>query len=168
LKSGSPNRYEASIFFGQTGNDPQLNNVANLCFLGIFPITPVPFTEFSAFNMCGDFSGNSTATLQVTGIKLLCAPAPGTNKVVVPYVAAWDNQIVNTCTPANLTAGTNSKCIGDAGNTASSSTINGLYAYGYVKITKATLPSYSTQSFSFTASSPATTMSTTAFSLSNG
>lgn len=88
--------------------------------------------------------------------------------MVVPYVAAWDNQIVNTCTPANLTAGTNSKCIGDAGNTASSSTINGLYAYGYVKITKATLPSYSTQSFSFTASSPATTMSTTAFSLSNG
>jgi uncharacterized repeat protein (TIGR01451 family) len=167
LSSGSPNRYDAGIFFGQNGLSPSLNNAANQCSLGVFPATPTPFFTADT-DVCGDYQGSSTATLQITSIKLLCTPAPGTNLISIPYLIAWDNQVSgSSCTAANLTAGNNSKCVA-----STASGVTGLVARGYVTITKATNPVSSTQSFSFSASTPATSpvaaLNTTSFALSNG
>ena len=46
LGSGMPDRYDLGMFVGQTGNDPQLNNAANQCSLGVFPTTSTFSTAF--------------------------------------------------------------------------------------------------------------------------
>ena len=164
ITSGSPDRYAAGIFFGQVGNLPSNNNAANLCSLGVFPNAPLPFAVLDGGVNCGDFLGNSTATLQVRNIKVACTPAPGTNQLSIPYAVAWDNQVAPLCTPANLTASTNSKCIENGGGF-----VSGVTVQGYIKLTKQTNPSTSTQTFTFsTSSSPATTVTNGSFTLSSG
>lgn len=164
ITSGSPNRFAAGIFFGQVGNLPSINNAANLCSLGVFPNLPPPFAILDGGVNCGDFLGNSSATLQVSNIKVSCTPAPGTNQLSIPYAVAWDNQAAPLCTPANLTASTNSKCIENGGGF-----VAGVTVQGYIKITKQTNPSTSTQTFTFTtSSSPTTTVTSGSFTLSSG
>ena len=167
ITSNSPDRYDVGLFIGEQGNDPRQTTAANTCSLGVFPNTPFPFFESVPGNLCGDYRGPSqVSTLQIRGVRLLCAPAPGTNKVAVPYVLAWNNQSVNTCTTSTLAPNTNSKCTGGS----AAGVVNGLVAKGYLTVTKATLPTYSTQTFAFTpvATAPAdASLSTSGFSLGN-
>ena len=167
VTSNSPDRYDVGLFIGEQGNDPTQTTAANTCSLGVFPNTPFPFFESSTANTCGDYRGpGQTSTLQISGVRLLCAPAPGTNKVAVPYVLAWDNASVNTCTTSTLAPNTTAKCTGGA----AAGIVDGLTVKGYLTLTKATLPTYSTQTFAFTtvAASPTdAALTTTSFSLGN-
>lgn len=164
LQSGAPNRYNIGLFTGQVGNSPSLNNAANQCSLGVFPTTPLPFTNLDGGAACGDFMGGSTATLQITGVKTTCLPAPGTNQLSIPYVLAWDNAADSTCTAASLTAATNSKC-----NENAASYVTGVITQGFIKIIKQANPSTSTQTFTFTTStSPVATVTPASFSVATG
>ena len=164
ISSGSPNRYAAGVFFGQVANLPSRNNAANLCSLGVFPSTPSPFANLDGSTACGDFLGSSTATLQISQIKVACTPAPGTNEVSIPFAVAWDNQPAPSCTPANLTASTNSKCV-----ESGAGFVAGVVVQGYIKITKQTNPAVTTQTFSFSAvASPSATITPTSFILASG
>lgn len=164
ITSGSPERYDVGIFIGENGNTPTLDNAANLCTLGVFPTSPTPFFDADG-DVCGDFRGSSSATLGVNNVRLLCAPAAGGNLVNVPYAVAWDNQISgNSCTSANLTASTNSKC-----TSSNASSVTGVVTLGYVTITKATSPAGAADSFTFAATaSPAATVTPSSFNLTNG
>lgn len=166
LASGAPNRYNIGLFTGQVGNNPTQNNAANQCSLGVFPTTPLPFTDLGTANStaCGDFMGGSTATLQISGIKATCLPAPGTNQLSIPYVLAWDNLSASACTASTLTAAANSKC-----NQNAASYVTGVIVQGWIKIIKQTNPSSTTQTFTFnTASTPTVTVTPAAFALSTG
>ena len=163
ITSGSPNRYAAGVFFGQVANLPSVNNAAALCSLGVFPSLPPPFALLDASAACGDFLGNSSASLQITGIKVACTPAPGTNEVSIPYAVAWDNQLAPACTPANLTASTNAKCI-----ESNAGFVSGLVVQGFIRITKQTIPASTTQTFSFSSvASPTATVTPTNFILAS-
>ena len=164
ITSGSPERYDVGIFIGENGNTPTLNNAANNCSLGVFPTSPTPFFTADA-DVCGDFRGSSTATLRVNTVRLLCAPTAGSNLVNVPYGVAWDNQISgNSCTSANLTASTNSKC-----TSSNAASVTGVVTLGYVTITKATSPAGAADSFTFAATaSPSATVTPSSFNLTHG
>ena len=165
IRSASPERYAAGVFFGQVGNLPSLNNAANLCSLGVFPSTPAPFVNLDGSAACGDFSGSSTATLAISSIKVACMPAPGTNELSIPYAVAWDQTKASSslCTPANLTAGTNAKCI-----ESGAGFVVGLIVQGYIKITKQTNPASTTQTFSFSSvASPSAAVTPTNFILAS-
>ena len=163
ITSGSPNRYAAGVFFGQVANLPSVDNAAALCSLGVFPSLPPPFVLLDASAACGDFLGNSSASLQITGIKVACTPAPGTNEVSIPYAVAWDNQLAPACTPANLTASTNAKCI-----ESNAGFVSGLVVQGFIRITKQTIPASTTQTFSFSSvASPTATVTPTNFILAS-
>lgn len=167
ITSGSPIRYDAGIFIGENGNDPRLDNAANLCSLGVFPTSPLPFFTDDT-DVCGDYQGNSTATLEIRQVRLLCNPAVGTNLVNIPYVVAWDNNNTgptkNTCTTSTLTANTTSKCV-----SSNAATVVGLVTLGYVTVTKATIPATATETFAFNATaSPVSTVSPSSFNLANG
>ena len=128
-----------------------------------FPSLPPPFAILDGSAACGDFLGNSNATLGITGIKVACTPAPGTNEVSIPYAVAWDNQAAPLCTPANLTASTNSKCI-----ESGAGFVVGLVVQGFIKITKQTNPASTTQTFSFSSvASPSATITPTNFILAS-
>ena len=171
LGSGMPNRYDVGIFIGQAGNSPSLNNAANLCSLGVFPLSSTfTATPTSAFyndpadnDSCGDFrGGNAGVPLLVQGVKIRCAALAGSNKVSLPFLLSWSQSAVNngnyaTCS-ASLVPGTTSKC-----NSSTAATITDLAVNGYVDITKATVPVGDTQSFAFTSSS---TTGTPAWTLS--
>ncbi len=164
LTSGSPDRYAIGVFLGQTGNYPSRDNAANQCSLGVFPSTPVPFANLDGSATCGDFQGSSTATLQITGVKATCLAAPGTNQLSIPYLLAWDNQVAPSCTAANLTAATNSKC-----NEEVSSYVVGVAVQGWIRLTKLTDPASTTQTFSFsTAASPTASIAPSSVTLSTG
>ena len=167
VTSGSPTRYDVGIFIGENGNDPRQDNAANLCSLGVFPTFPTPFFTDDT-DVCGDYLGSSSATLEIRQVRLLCKPAPNTNLVNVPYVVAWDNNNTgptkNTCTTSTLTANTTSKCV--SSNAAS---VVGLVTLGYVTVTKATTPATATETFAFNATaSPASTVTPSSFNLANG
>ena len=163
ITSGAPNRYAAGVFFGQVANLPSVNNAANLCSIGVFPSLPSPFENLDGSTACGDFLGNSAATLKISSIKVACTPAPGTNEVSIPYSVAWDNQTAPACTPGNLTASTNSKCI-ESGD----GFVAGLVVQGFIKITKQTNPASATQTFSFSSvASPSATITPTNFILAS-
>ena len=101
--------------------------------------------------------------MQITGIKVACTPAPGTNEVSIPYAVAWDNQLAPACTPANLTASTNAKCI-----ESNAGFVSGLVVQGFIRITKQTIPASTTQTFSFSSvASPTATVTPTNFILAS-
>ena len=159
ISSGSPNRYAAGVFFGQVANLPSRNKAAKLCSLGVFPSTPAPFANLDGSAACGDFLGNGNATLRISSIKVACTPAPGINELSIPYVVTWDNQVVPVCTPATLTASTNSKCI-----ESGAGLVAGVIVQGFIKITKQTNPASTTQTFSFSSvASPSATVTPTNF-----
>ena len=166
IKSNSPSRYAAGVFFGQNGNLPSLTTPppANMCSLGVFPSSPALFANLDGSPACGDFVSGGVATLQVSKIKVACTPAPGSNQLSIPYAVAWDNQATPLCTPNNLTAATNAKCI-----ESGSGFVAGVTVQGYIKLTKATSPASTTQTFVFsTASNPVVTATPASFTLSSG
>jgi uncharacterized repeat protein (TIGR01451 family) len=152
LTSSSPVRYDVGLFVGQNGQDPGTNfttgsnNDSQKCSLGVFPTTPSPF--FSAdTDVCGDFTNNSSATLQVTGVKVICqAVSPTDNRLNLPFLVAFDNQVSgNTCSASNLTAGTSSKC-----TKSSAGGLTGVAVQGWIDLTKQTEPDGDTSTFNFT------------------
>jgi len=161
VQSNSPNRYDAGFFVGQSGNDPALNNAAAQCSLGVFPLTPAPFVD-SDSDVCGDFISSGNATLQINSVKLYCQAAAGTNVLSIPYTLVFSNNTGgNTCTSANITAQTKSKC-----TTSAQSTVTGVIVQGYVELRKQTDPDGETQVFSFSTSvNPAASANPSSFSL---
>jgi uncharacterized repeat protein (TIGR01451 family) len=147
LSSASPFRYDGGIFIGEKGNDPQLNNAANSCSLGVFPLAPVPFNNTDG-DSCGDFNGSSNATLLIRNVALTCTPAPGTNKLAVPFVLTYTQNTGLTCSSANIVPGTKSKCTTDVAAQMTSVTVR-----GYVTVNKVTSPAATAGSFAFSASS---------------
>jgi len=156
INSGSPQRYNAGIFFGQNGNDPRANNTPGAnndtqkCSLGVFPLSPSPFIN-SDGNVCGDYIGNNTSsTLEVDGVKVTCQPVSSTDSTLsIPFMMAWDNS-TGACTTSSLTASTNSKC---SSSSSGFGNLPSVIAQGYVKLTKATFPGGDPQSFTFNTSS---------------
>jgi uncharacterized repeat protein (TIGR01451 family) len=168
VDSGAPDRYDAAYFFGQSGNSPALNNAANQCSIGVFPTSADPFTTFDA-DVCGDFRGSSpAATLLIQGVKLNCSNVAGTNQLAVPYTLVFSSQVGgSTCTSANVTASTGSKC--QSGSSVLQSGGIAVSVNGYITLNKVTDPTGASGSFAFTtAASPTATVSPSTFSLSAG
>ena len=168
VDSGSPDRYDAAYFFGESGNSPQLNNAANMCSLGVFPTANDPFKTFDT-DVCGDFRGNSPpATLLIQSVKLNCLPTTGTNQLAVPYTLVFNNQINgSTCTAANVTAASNAKCQGGTATLQSGGVA--VSVNGYITVTKATNPAATAGTFAFTTSaSPVATVTPSTFNLLDG
>ncbi|MBC7624362.1 MAG: hypothetical protein H7232_13340, partial [Aeromicrobium sp.] len=158
IGKGAPARYDIGLFFGQTANDPQLNNVANLCSLAVTPtssaFSAVFYNDPADGDACGDVTSGTVANppgipLQIQGVKVRCTPLAGSNKVVLPYLISWSQSTTNNgsfaaCSAA-LVPGTVSKC---SANIASS--VTDIIVNAYINITKATVPAADPQGFSFT------------------
>lgn len=161
VNSANSQRYDVGFFVGQQSNDPQLPTGGNICTVATFPTSPPPFMSVGTSNACGDFASSSEAFPTVTGIKVVCAAATGSN-LSIPYVLSY-NQNASTCTgPSDVMAGAKSKC---SANTATLNIVSTdgtssvpVLVGGYVDVTKATAPVDPTgggPSFTYTASAPA-------------
>ena len=173
ISGTNADRNDVGIFFGQTGNAPEVNNAANSCSVATFPILPAPFAELDpAFtpltgDTCGDYISAGVATLRINTVKVFCSAAPGTNQLAVPYTIAWNAQQGYACSASSLIPKPDSKCLTTPAGTLA--TLSGLEVQGWLKIIKSTVPAGATPSFQFSAStSPAGTLSTSSFSLSSG
>lgn len=195
VQSQNPDRYDVAVFFGQTGNNPRFLDTTQRCSIAMVapttvlapqrfppPSSPSIFPFFDAdADTCGDFRGKSFAAtdgfvsglvnLRAVGVKAACLPASGTAQVALPYTVVFDNVSSNSCSVNTVTAGTNAKC--STSTPEVGALVNGLSIDGYVRITKQTVPSTSTQSFGFSASASSSPVasgdspSTTSFSLSH-
>ena len=154
FSTGAPFRYDASFWVSQNGIDPGTNvtagasNDASKCSLGVFPTSPLPFQNLDN-DVCGDFPGNTSGTLQLTNAKLVCQPVSNiNNQLKVPFMVAWDNQNSgDTCTTANVTAGTSSKCV-----SSTAGFLTGVVVQAYLDLTKQTEPDSDGTTFNFTTS----------------
>ncbi len=173
IVSGSTDRYDVGYFFGENGIDPQLNNAASSCSIGLFPTTPLPFYPEDT-DTCGDYKKSSTATLQVSGIRLLCQPASGTTALALPYVLSFkQNAGGNNCTVNGvnqIVPGTTSKCVSSANTSLTGvGTIDGVTVNGFVTVTKQTTPDTEPGTFAFTtAASPTATVTPSTQNLVDG
>lgn len=162
ITSSSPARYDGGFFVGENGISPNLNTAASSCSVAVFPSSPLPFQNLDG-NACGDYAATSSSTLLIKGVKVNCTPSPGTNLVAVPYTLVFSNLAgPASCSVANITAKTTSKCV-----SSNNSTATGLVVNGFLKVTKQTNPVGEPQSFSFTTSSTST-QSPSSFSLTDG
>lgn len=164
IQGGNPSRYDGAFFFGQSANNPQLNNAANSCSIGTFPTTPLPFRD-SDGDTCGDYqNGGQFSQLRINSISVVCEPAPGTNLLGLPYTLVYDQNTGSVCSPATVTAPGKSKCTANV-----LATVTGLTVRGYVTINKETVPDGSSQSFDFTtATSPAATVTPSTATITDG
>lgn len=166
ITSQQAQRYDVGIFLGEHGNAPNLNDATATCSLGVFPVEPDPPYFNDDGDSCGDYRKSSTSNLTILDIEVRCLPAPGTNNLGIPYAVVFDNQPSGaTCSAANITAGTSSKCTMGIG--PEQATVVDLTVNGYVTLTKQTNPDGATGSFAFTASGSAAA-TPASFSLTDG
>ena len=159
--SNSPTRYDGAVFLGERGNDPSLQDAAQTCSLGVFPGSPAPFLDLDG-DQVGDFQGTSTASLTIQGAIAYCQPVTGTNVLGLPYTLVFDNNSSPGATPANVTAGSPSKCV----NTLAAQ-VTGVIVQGWIRLTVQTTPAADPQAFPFTTSGTAAA-SPSSFSLAAG
>lgn len=151
LSGTNTDRYDIGFFVGQQGNDPRAVTTGNICSVATFPTTPTPWEDDDG-NTCGDFNGKGNDTIRVNEIKVVCT-GDSTGALSIPYLLTYKQNTGGTCTgPTDVQNESPSKC--NAG-TAAVSGVVAVSAGAYVDITKQTLPSGSSQSFSFTATGPA-------------
>lgn len=164
VQSNSPNRYDIGFFLGENGINPDLNNAASSCSIGLFPTSPLPF-QASDSDSCGDFQSNGAATLLINDAVVKCLPVAGTNSLALPYVMAFNNNTSgNTCNVSNIVPGTTAKCV-----KATTSSVTGVTVNGFVTVTKQTTPDTQPGTFSFsTGASPIATVSPASASLADG
>ncbi|TAK38302.1 MAG: DUF11 domain-containing protein [Lysobacteraceae bacterium] len=158
VKGGGGSNYDIGFFAGQAGNDP--GTIGGTCSVATFPFTPAPFTDLEgAGDTCGDWSGKGSLTPRVQNIKVTCGAATSTDSdLSVPYVLSWYPNTALTCSgPSNVMTTIGSKC---AKASATIQTTSGslVQVGGYVDVTKQTLPDGDAQSFSYTATGPASTV----------
>jgi trimeric autotransporter adhesin len=154
ITSNSPQRYDGAYFLGENGISPELNSTSSSCSLGVFPATPSPFQNQDS-DVCGDYVSGGVSTLEITNAVVKCSPVPGTNQLALPYVLVFNNNTGgSSCTTANITANTKSKCI-----SSTTATVTGVTVNGFVSITKQTVPDTQPGTFVFSGSaSPAATV----------
>jgi uncharacterized repeat protein (TIGR01451 family) len=162
--SSSPTRYDGAYFIGEMGTSPEIDDATKSCSLGVFPTTPYPFEAWDT-DSCGDYAAGQSSTLLIEDVAIKCTPAPGTNLLAIPYVLVFSNQTGgNSCTAANVTANTKSKCV-----SSTTATVTGVSVNGYIQITKQTLPNGHSQTFGFTGTeSGGATVTPSTFNLSDG
>ncbi len=165
VQSNSPDRYDIGFFLGENGINPDLNNPASSCSIGLFPTSPSPFNSIGDADTCGNFLSNGNATLLINDAVVKCLPVAGTTSLALPYVMSFDNNPSgNSCNVSNIKPGTTAKCI-----KATTSSVTGVTVNGYIRLTKQTLPDTEPGSFAFTtAVSPAATVTPSTASLVDG
>ncbi len=155
ITSGNASRYDTGYFFGESGNNPELNNALSSCSIGMFPTTPTPFYTADS-DSCGEINSSSTVTLQVNDVNLLCQPQPGTSTLGLPYLLSFSNNVNgNSCTVGNIVPNTKSKCkssAGDSGIVNGVGVVSGITVNGHVTITEQTIPDGEPGTSSFTTS----------------
>ena len=164
ITSNSPVRYDGAYFIGEMGSSPELNDATKTCSVGVFPTTPLPFQNLDG-DVCGDYHASQSSTLLINDVAVRCTPAAGTNLLAIPYVLVFNNQTGgNSCTAANITANTKSKCISSL-----TATVTGVSVNSYIRLTKQTLPDGHPQSFGFTATEAGgAAVSPASFNLTDG
>ena len=167
-------RYDVAIFFGETGNDPRVNDANQTCSVALFPLAPdPPFFNLTPTtnNVCGDYRQGVASVLLVEDVTLRCVAQTGSGQVTVPALLSYENNqnaALNNldCNASNVVPGTTSKC--------SSSGLSGtldVFVNAWVRLTKATNPAGSSEDFAFTATASGTTLppaEPSSFSLADG
>lgn len=173
-------RYDGGIFVGQSGNDPGAFPSTGTCSVAVFPnatdiLIPAPprtrplgFTDgvggFETPDACGNYFAGGTERWQINNVQLQCN-ATGSGRLGVPYLLTYQQVNPGVCNgPSSplLYPGTKAKC--NSGIIPMTS----VAVNGWVDITKATVPTSSTQTFSFTASGSGGTPTPSTFTLGNG
>lgn len=173
INAPNTDRYDVALFFGEQGNDPQIDDPNQTCSVATFPLAPdPPFFNLTPTtnNVCGEYRNGETSTLQVENVALQCVAQPGSGEVTVPALLSYDNNQNNAvnnldCDETNVVPNTKSKCSA----TALSGTLD-VFVNAWVRVTKATVPAGSGEAFDFTATASGTTLpaSPAAFSLADG
>lgn len=152
LNGTNADRYDGGIFIGQDANSPGLPGGS--CSVATFPLTssalPPRTRGFANIDgdACGDYRANGVENWQVNNVKVSCN-ANTVGQLTVPYLITYQQNNPGTCSgPSSslLFPGSPSKC--NSGNIP----LPGVTVYGWVDLTKQTLPDGSAQAFSFTAS----------------
>ena len=149
-RNGGTNRFDGAVFFGERGNDPSLNNPAQTCSLGVFPIAPAPFWNGDGDGV-GDFQGNGSAPLTIRGVAATCAPATGSNVLRLPYILVFDNNNTPAVTYQTVTATGNNRCVENA-----QALVTGVVVQGWIRLTAQSVPAGDPQAFTVAASGSAT------------
>jgi uncharacterized repeat protein (TIGR01451 family) len=166
MTSGSPIRYNGALFFGEVGNDPSVNDATKTCSVGVFPTTPLPYEDLDG-NVCGDYAGSSSSTLQVTGVAVKCLANPSSGgHLVVPFTVVWDNGAgtPTSCTAANVTASTGAKCVTNLSQQVTTLGGGPVTVQGFLNVTKQVSPAGDPTVFSFTADGGTVAPTPTTFS----
>lgn len=152
LSGSNADRYDIGFFVGQTGNDPATSTSGQLCSVATFPTSPSPWLNLNG-NVCGDYLSGGETNNTIDKIKVVCTSDAATNTLQIPYVLTYIQNAGGVCSgPANVLTDTGSKC---KSGTASVSGVKSVQVGVWMDVTKATIPSSSTQSFTYTASAPA-------------
>ena len=138
------------FFVGQQNNTPQAMTAGNICSVAVFPDTPVPFLDLDG-DSCGDYQAGGVANPIVEDLKVVCSAAAGSD-LAIPYVLTYLQNTGGVCNVGNVAPSSKSKC--NAGSATLEITSVPVQVGGYVDVTKQTSPDGSTQSFSYTATSP--------------
>lgn len=148
--SSSALRYDIGFFSSQNGTNILSKTAGNNCSAATFPVTPAPWQNSNA-NTCGDFAVNSSTTVTVDKIKVLCQ-GDALGNLQVPYVITYGTSST-TCTDyTDVAPSTSSKCTNGSASVSDGSGGNlQVFAGAYVDVKKVTSPSLDSQPFSFTA-----------------
>ena len=158
VESGSAQRYNIGIFFGNDGKDIQrLSSTGGnaSCSTYTFPTTPTPLGNLDG-NLCGDTTQAGNVTVPLSNVTLQCAPGPD-GKLLVPALVSWQ-QAPAACVSGDTypVPGTTSKC-----NASTSSSLTTVQTYAKLTIKKLTTSGNDTFEFS-TAGSSGTVYDSTA------
>ena len=151
LSGSNADRYNIAFYTGETGNDPQVNNPAQLCSVATFPNSPSPFINFDG-DSCGDYVAGGDSIITLNRIKSLCQ-GDSTGALAIPYTLTYFQNQSTFCTgPQDVQVPPISKC--QSGTSTVSGSVS-VFSGAYVDVTKETLPDGDSQPFTFTATGPA-------------
>ena len=151
LSGSNADRYDIGFFVGQTGNDPANSSAGQLCSVATFPTSPSPWAALNS-NACGDYLSAGETINTIDKIKVVCATDTTTNTLQIPYVLTYVQNAGGICNgPSDVKTDTGSKC---KSGSASVSGVKAVQVGVWMDVTKATIPSSSNQSFTYTASAP--------------
>jgi trimeric autotransporter adhesin len=151
LSGSNADRYNIAFYTGENGNDPQLNNPAQLCSVATFPNAPAPFQNFDG-DSCGDYVAAGDAVITLNRIKSLCQ-GDSTGALAIPYTLTYFQNQSTFCTgPQDVQVPPISKC--QSGISTVSGSVS-VFSGAYVDVTKQTTPDGDSQPFTFTATGPA-------------
>lgn len=151
LSGSNADRYDMGFFVGQQNNSPTAATAGNICSVSTFPTTPAPFLDLDG-DACGDYDAAGVSNPVVEDLKVVCSAASGSN-LTIPYVLTYLQNTGDVCSVANVGPSSPSKCNSGSAQLEISSVP--VLVGGYVDVTKQTSPDGVSQSFTYTATSPA-------------